>query len=375
MDAGRATRMSAFIRLPIRSIERSLLDWLDAHATALDEGQAEPTDVLPRLADAGLFKLGVPIAHGGVGGTSLDAVAAIATIAEHSLTAAFVFWGHRTFIEYLLESPNASLRERWLAPLLAGKHAGATGLSNAMKYLGGIEPLQMRAHRAPDGWILEGQLPWVTNLRKEGFIVAAAVDHADRSSPSIFAIPHDAQGVARSADLDLIALRSSNTAAISVEETWLSSDWEIDPDALSFLSRVRPAFLAMQCALSIGLARRSLSESLLAAETLGAEIDALDHRLQKAVHLLSEGLSSGLFRSRPAPLFEIRIELAAIACAAVNLEIQTSGGRGYLRDAGGASRRGDVARRWREAAFIPVVTPSLTQLKSQLAKHAGSNAA
>jgi hypothetical protein len=41
-----------------------------------------------------------------------------------------------------------------------------------------------------------------------------------------------------------------------------------------------------------------------------------------------------------------------------------------MRDA----RRG-FERRWREAAFIPLVTPSLVQLKSQLAQHRRSEAA
>jgi alkylation response protein AidB-like acyl-CoA dehydrogenase len=66
-------------------------------------------------------------------------------------------------------------------------------------------------------------------------------------------------------------------------------------------------------------------------------------------------------------LFETRIALASIASAAVGLEVQASGGRGYLHPC-------DVARRWREAAFVPIVTPSLTQLKTQLAQHARNDA-
>ncbi len=88
----------------------------------------------------------------------------------HSLTAAFVFWGQRAFIEYLLQSPNRALGDRLLGDLLAGTLAGATGLSNAMKFLSGIEALQVTATRGGgDGWNLDGRLPWVTNLRKGRF--------------------------------------------------------------------------------------------------------------------------------------------------------------------------------------------------------------
>jgi alkylation response protein AidB-like acyl-CoA dehydrogenase len=349
--------------LPDSILDATLAHWLDTHAGALDEGHAPPADLLPRLGDAGLFRVGVETRRGGNGGTTADAIEAVASVAESSLTAAFVFWGQRTFIEYLLHSPNHGLSERCLPSLLAGTFAGATGLSNAMKYLGGIEALQVQATVAPHGWTLNGKLPWVTNLRKEGFVVAAAVDHPDAAGPSIFAIPHEAEGVTRSADLDLVALRSSNTAAIRLDGIELSAAWQIHPDALHFLPSVRPAFLGLQCGLSIGLARRSLREARSAADSLGDEIDELERGLRSATQRLIDGVSSGTFQARPAPLFETRIALASIASAAVGLEVQASGGRGYLHPC-------DVARRWREAAFIPIVTPSLTQLKSQLAQRA-----
>jgi alkylation response protein AidB-like acyl-CoA dehydrogenase len=73
-----------------------------------------------------------------------------------------------------------------------------------MKYLSNIEPLQMNATPrsvagASAGWTLNGRLPWITNLRREGFLAAAAFDHSDGAPPSIFAIPYDAAGVVRSA--------------------------------------------------------------------------------------------------------------------------------------------------------------------------------
>ena len=68
------------------------------------------------------------------------------------------------------------------------------------------------------------------------------------------------------------------------------------------------------------------------------------------------------FHTAPAQLFEIRIALAETAAQAVALELQASGGRAYLTPQGDG-----FARRWREAAFVPVITPSLVQLKAALA--------
>jgi alkylation response protein AidB-like acyl-CoA dehydrogenase len=50
---------------------------------------------------------------------------------------------------------------------------------------------------------------------------------------------------------------------------------------------------------------------------------------------------------------------ADVVSAAAALEIRTAGGKGY-------ARRTDASRRFREAAFIPVQSPSEAQLRWEL---------
>lgn len=368
-------RADAAARLP-----GELSAWLDAHADRLDAGQALAAEVVPRLAAAGLFKAGVPETLGGHGGAVPEAIEAIAAVAEHSVTAAFVFWGQRTFIEYLLQSPNQALRARWIGRLLAGEFAGATGLSNAMKFLSGIESLQIDATRLDAGWQLDGSLAWITNLRKEGFIAAAAVNMPDGAPPAVAAFigsaADDADGVTRSADLDLIALRGSNTAAVKLQGVRIGDEFLLHENARAWLPGVRPAFLGMQCGLSIGLARAAL-DSAHALSTgmrgpLLPRIEALQAELEDRADELKAGVADGRFKTAAAPMFRLRIALAGIVQQAVMLELQASGGKAYLQDDG--QNRGGFARRWRESAFIPIVTPSLTQLQVELDKHAQTQA-
>jgi len=150
-----------------------LQQWLTRNADALDTSSTPAAGLLPALGGAGQFGIGVPARDGGAGGDVRDAINAIAAVAQQSVTAAFVFWGQRTLIEYLLQSPNPALRERLLPALLRGERAGATGLSNAMKFLSGIEQLQITSSADADGWRLDGSLAWVTNLRPQGFVVGA----------------------------------------------------------------------------------------------------------------------------------------------------------------------------------------------------------
>lgn len=349
--------------------------WLDAHAEALDADDSLAAAVVPRLAQAGLLGHGVPEALGGRGGAVSDAIEAIAQVASHSLAAAFAFWGQRVLVQLLVDSDNAGLRARQLARLLAGEGAGASGLSNVMKFLSGIESLNIRATAGPGGgWTLQGSVPWCTNLRKEGFLAAIAVAREDGAPPMVVALPSDRLGLQRSSDLDLIALRGTNTASLRLQDVTIDASDLLAEKAPDFLPRVRPAFLGLQCGMSIGLARAAHAA---ASARVGAGRHVLQEPLQAqadtlaaTVQALKAGVDSGLFVTEPHRLFGLRLALHESVQQAMQLELQASGGRAYHRDVPSG-----FARRWRESAFIPIVTPSVTQLLGELEKHAAKAAA
>ena len=351
-----------------------LFAWLEAHATSLDSEAALAVELLPRLAGAGLTGAGVAEVLGGAGGDITQGVEAIAAVSERSLAAGFVLWGHRTYIEYLLQSPNTGLRKRLLPDLLSGRVAGATGLSNAMKFLSGLAELQVSARRHGDRVVLDGTLPWITNLRPQGFHVAVAAAPQDGATPFVVSLTDNDPGLVRSADLELTALRASNTAAIALHAVEIGPDRIIYQDAGAALPVVRPAFLGLQCGMSIGLARRALAEARAgvsaARGALGEPVAALVAKLAAQEQRLLDGLRTGAFASGPAALFHLRIELADSLTQAMGLELQATGGRALLK-----TRSLAFNRRWREAAFIPIVTPSLLQLQMALAAETGAGAA
>ncbi|MNE42726.1 hypothetical protein D3C80_1368730 [compost metagenome] len=258
-----------------------------------------------------------------------------------------------------------------LPRLLSGELAGATGLSNAMKFLSGIEALQVRGSHQGQGWRLEGRLHWVTNLRKCGFVVAAAIEDEAGGAPFVLAIPSEVRGLERSDDLQLMGLQSSNTAALAFHQVELNREWLLHENAREYLPRVRPAFLALQCGMAIGLARRALDEVQAhlhgRASFLEEARQVLHERLENTVSELKQGLHDGRFLAQPAALFKLRITLAESAADAVQLELQASGGKAYLSEYGEG-----FARRWRESAFVPIVTPSLVQLRAELQRQAGA---
>lgn len=356
-------------------LAEDLRDWLDAHAEALDQGEAHAAEVLPRLAQAGLTRTGVPQALDGQGGDIRDAVRAVAALAEHSLAAAFAYWGQRVVTELLVQSGNAGLRARWLPVLLRGEAAGASGLSNVMKFLSGIESLNIRAEAdGAGGWRLHGHVPWCTNLRRPAFLAAMAVARSDGAPPMVVALPSERAGLVRSDDLDLIALRGTNTASLRLDGVAITAEDLLAEQVPLFLPRARPAFLGLQCGLAIGLARAALRaaglRTGLGRHVLRAHLAQAQQALDATTQALLDGLEQGRFGAAPHDLFGLRLRLNEIVQQAVQLELQASGGRAYHRD-----QPGGFARRWREAAFIPIVTPSVTQLLGELEKRAAAAAA
>jgi alkylation response protein AidB-like acyl-CoA dehydrogenase len=263
------------------------------------------------------------------------AVDVVAGLAERSLAAAFVFWAHRAFMACVLASPNRELVRRLMPDLLHGRLAGAPGLSNAMKFLGGLDRLRVTGVPAPDGVRRNGAVPWATILRGQGFVAAIAAGDEDGDNPSVYALPHDARGVRREPDLDLLALRGTNTAALRLDDVALDASWQLHPQARVFLPAVRPAFVGLQCGLGLGLARAALRAAHAALDggpsVLSGEIDALAADVAAYRQTLWAGLDDGTLRERPRELLALRLRMVALAADAVALELQALGGRALLR--------------------------------------------
>lgn len=341
--------------------------WLDAQAEALDRGESGGLPVLARLAEAQVFGLGVEPQWGGTPGTDIGhAIEAIAALARHSLTAGFLAWGQRVVIETLLRSGNVPLARRWVPDLLAARLAGASGLSNVIKSLGGFDRLRIQAREDAAGWQLNGRIDWITNAQPEAFVATAATA-LPQGGVALVALHHGLSGLRRSEDLPLLGLRGSATAQIDLQDVRITREQVLQADARQILPGLRPRLVGLQCGLSLGLARAALDVAQsagLAGKGLQAFGDHLAERLDGSASALIDGVRQEVFVSHPAALFRLRITLAEIAQQAVELELQATGGAAYLT----APQGGGFARRWREAAFLPIVTPSLVQLRAELAK-------
>jgi len=212
-----------------------------------------------------------------------------------------------------------------------------------------------------------GFLPWVSNLCPDRFAVAVAAQ-TDTGQSLVVAVPSNARGLGRGEDFQLFGLQASWTSSLQLNNVQLPHTWIISDDAQTFLPRIRPAFLLMQCGLGLGTARRSLKEITQSVDSYNKQ--ALLDRLQKSsftlvgleakVWLLSNLPAFDMAKMRQ--LFQVRIAVTRLAVELVHLELESKGGSAYLRPSG-------TARRLREVTFLPVLTPSLVQLEAELQRY------
>ncbi len=94
-------------------------------------------------------------------GTQIRTLAAVG--AECGSTA-FLGWCQSACGWYLRQTPNAAARERYLSHVLRAQALAGTGMSNTVKHLSGIEKHLLQAVPGGDGFVINGSLPWVSNL-------------------------------------------------------------------------------------------------------------------------------------------------------------------------------------------------------------------
>lgn len=348
---------------------KEFIDWLDENADHLDkESGVLANQLLQKIAAEGVFQIGVPTIYGGIGGTKEDVIEALTELGSHSLTAAFVSWGHRTFIENILASDNSYPRDTWLPELLTAKRAGGTGLSNAVKFLSNIEELNVTLVEENGKQYLQGRLPWVTNLRSDKFVAVFAAGFEDSNKrPIILAVPSEAAGLSRSEDLEFVSLQGSNTAALTFDKVPLNSNWILSNDAPDFIAKTRPGFLGYQFGLAFGLAQRSLDEVKASLNSnrsvLTKEFEETAQAILQLKKSLYLGLQDDYFIEHPKELFQLRIDIVELVATSLLLELQSSGGRGYFKHSPSS-----FIRRWNEGVFLPIVTPSAVQLRHILSR-------
>lgn len=330
---------------------------VSAKAAAIDQGLHDLRQCLAMLGEAKLLSLG---ADGS--GTLADQAFVIRALARECMSTAFATWAQRMTIGYLSGWGSNSLQGQLLADLTTGKRPGATAMATAFQDVLGLREVPITAAFTGDDVVLNGTLPWASNVFADGAVVVLPARTTD-GRRLIIAITTDLAGVELPPYPPLLALGSTASTSVHLTDVRVPSAWILTDRFTDFLADVRPTFLLLQTAFCLGLTDAALAgadghldglESVFVDDhvRLVSEREGLD--AQHEILLATDGPAS-------AQHLKLRLAAATLTVEATRHESKVCGGAGYLATS-------SVARRLREATFLPIQSPTEAQLRWELSR-------
>lgn len=351
----------------IERVERIVASDLRPLVQRIDREALYPEAVLRKLGEAGAFAahLAGPT---GEAPRLFDAISAMARVGQECLATAFCIWCQDTLAWYLENSPNQALRRELLPRAARGELLGGTGLSNPMKALAGIEPMRLSAVEVSDGFVLNGSLPWVSNLGPDHrFGTAFRVPGDGRLVMAL--IDCSLPGVRLGDDVRFLALDGTRTCAVTFRDALIPRSAVLADPALPFIERIKAGFILLQCGMASGLVRGCM-ELMRRCDEIGEDSNRF---LQDRPETFAAGLE--LLEAEVAALsatpFEtskdymrrvlrVRLEASEWSLRAAQATMLHAGARGYVAGA-------PAQRRLRESYFVAIVTPATKHLRRELA--------
>lgn len=349
-------------------LREDLAAFLEPRAAAVDAGAASVHEGIAFVAD-GVLAPAAGACSSAVPNNDLVRVAeTIATVAWSDMSTAFSLWCQRMVLEYLSYAPEGSPpREVALPQLLRTERLGSTALASAMAHYVSGAPLPLTARREGNELVLNGRVPWASNLFQPAFYMVTAVIDADTGQPIFVAVPGDTPGLRIDPRPSLLALQATGSSSAVLDEARIGIDWCITTEFSHFSVRIRPIFLLLQSSFCWGLAHRALTEARASLrginEVLRPDLDELEATAARLAPQIRHGLHDRQIQSTTRDAVQIRLDAARLATAAVALEAKALGGRGYVSASA-------TARRLREAAFLPIQSPTEGQLRWELSRSA-----
>ncbi|PTR23480.1 alkylation response protein AidB-like acyl-CoA dehydrogenase [Rhodococcus sp. OK519] len=324
-------------------------------ATLLDRGETDIRKDVSLLGSLGLIDLGL-------GGSPLTGmVAVIEDVAAESLSAGFAVWAHRMCLEYVSRGP-AAVRDRYRDRLASGTTIGVTAMAAGLRHAAGLGEVPLIATPVDGGIEVSGPIRWASNVFENAVIVIPA--RSEDGATYVAVIDAASSGVCINPAPELLALGATASTSLTLDRVFVPETQIISTDLTRFCRDIRPTFLALQTSFCSGIAGTSLAESEGLLTGLGEEFADERAALSDEYRSLRNRLHDFATRIGEVPvreLIQLRLDGSHVAVSATRLEATLRGGAGY-------AAHHPTNRRFREAAFLPIQSPSEGQLRWELSQ-------
>lgn len=298
------------------------------------------------------------------------AIEMISIVGYECLSTAFCVWCHDACGWYLENTNNTAIRQTLRPAIASGEALGATGLSNPMKFYSQIEKLKVSGTRVDGGYVVNGCLPWVSNLANDHYFGVVFEDSGDPSRRTMAIVRCDHDGVRLCDGGRFIALEGSGTFAVRFNDCFIPDESILADPADEYIAAIRPGFVLMQVGLGIGVinacidlmrrqdrthhhVNRFLPDG---ADELQAANDELLDRTKRLAATPTQTDQSFLIEA-----LRSRLDAGELCLRAAQACMLNGGARAYMETS-------HQFRKLREAYFVGVVTPATKHLRKEISR-------
>ncbi len=178
------------------------------------------------VSKEGIWRIAVPISHGGLGGTWIDVISALEGLSTTAEDLGFLVTtlGHLGSIKVLLDEGTPHQKARWLPRLLDG----VIGVTAMTEKTGGsdLSKMQLSAYEKGGGYFLNGKKVHITNapVAKFGMIAGRVPSLGKKKDITLFFVDLDGPNVKIGDTENNLGIRTSPTASIEFDEVPLNDE-------------------------------------------------------------------------------------------------------------------------------------------------------
>ncbi|WP_289242492.1 acyl-CoA dehydrogenase family protein [uncultured Campylobacter sp.] len=327
-------------------------------AHLIDKEGIYPKEILKQIAQNGDFAALQSRAD------LYQAIENIAKISKICGTSGFCMWCQFAIIYYLINSDNTELKNELLPKLYSGQILGGTALSNPMKAFAGIEKNHLKATKVEGGYIINGNLPWVSNISEDSVFGAIALDDDNTPVMGVIRVGDNAR---LKSSIKYSALEGSATKSVVIKNYFLSDNDILSQNIYEYLVRITPGFILLQTGIAAGIIKASLEEINKSNAShadinsyLNLNFKSLQNEYISLLNLV-QNLAKNIDNINPLDILEARLLGSNLTQKITSAAVLFSGARGYLE----SSR---VARLQKEGNFVLIVTPSIKHLLKEISE-------
>jgi len=353
---------------------------LEPIAAEIDEEARFPSESVKKMAELGLFGLGIPEEYGGAGGGETELILAVEELSRVSAAVGAILTVSTGLVGFpLCTYGTEEQRKKYVPSIASGERLAAFAFTETGA---GSDPAAMEttATRTDKGYTINGTKIFITNgAEAETFIVFATVDKSKRHKGiTAFIVEKGAPGFKVGKTEHKLGIRASSTTELVFEDCFVPEEDRLGNEGDGFkigISAIDGSRIAV-AAQAVGIARGALEKSLAYAKErrqfgqpiaefqsiqwmladMATNIDASRLLIYRAASLKDKGLPF-IKEAAMAKVFA-----AEAAMAATTKAIQIHGGYGYTKDY-------PVERYFRDAKITEIYEGTSEMQRLTIARH------